>query len=83
MSDLYRPFSLAIADLTAREIGERAKVTSRTAENWKQGLNGPSWRHIVTMLADPVMRPLVLQAADAAADQLTGRAQREVARLGT
>ncbi len=83
MSDYLRPFAEGIAHLSTREIADRAHANPRTVENWRQRANGPSWKQVVAMLADPVMRPIVLRAAEEASEEFNTARHAEVKELGT
>jgi len=48
------------AKILARRAGG---CSTRTAENWLSGENGPVWKHIVAMLNDDELAPHVLSAA--------------------
>lgn len=83
MSDYVRPFADGIAHLPTREIAERSSSNVRTVENWRAGANGPAWRQVVAMLGDPIMRPIVLRAAEEANDQGSAALLAEIRELGT
>lgn len=53
----------AFARLSAKTLAHKARTSVRTAENWKQGTNGPSWPAVVELLRDPEMATILLRAA--------------------
>lgn len=53
----------AFARLSAKTLAEKAQTNERTAENWKQGHNGPSWPIVCRLLQDSEMAPILLRAA--------------------
>lgn len=54
--DLLRKFS-------PRAIAQRIGASPRTVENWKDGANGPTWKHTVAMLNDDELCARLLEAA--------------------
>jgi hypothetical protein len=54
--DLLRKFS-------PRSIAKRIGASPRTVENWKDGANGPTWKHTVAMLNDDELCARLLEAA--------------------
>lgn len=54
--DLLRKFS-------PRAIAQRIGASPRTVENWKDGANGPTWKHTVSMLNDDELCARLLEAA--------------------
>lgn len=52
----------ALRPFTIKKVSETAGTNLRTAENWKRGLNGPSWSHFARMMHDPLMGPAMLKA---------------------
>lgn len=54
--DLLRKFS-------PRAIAQRIGASPRTVENWKDGANGPTWKHTVAMLNDDELCVRLLEAA--------------------
>lgn len=53
----------AFARLSAKSLAHKAKASVRSAENWKQGTNGPSWPAVVRLLHDPETAAVLLRAA--------------------
>lgn len=79
MSLAVKTFADELAALSVKQIARRANTNERTAENWKEGKNGPGWRQVCAMLNDSVMRPIVLRAASRADESRLD----EIRRLGT
>jgi len=48
---------------TPKAIARRIGVSPRTVENWKEGENGPTWKHAVAMLNDDELCSRLLEAA--------------------
>lgn len=46
-----------------KAIAARIGASHRTVENWKDGANGPTWRHTVAMLNDDELCALLLESA--------------------
>lgn len=53
---MLRPF-------TPKAIASRIGASPKTVENWKDGANGPTWRHAVAMLNDDELCSRLLEAA--------------------
>lgn len=53
----------ALRHFSAKWIARRVRTSSRTAENWLAGENGPTWKHTVAMLNDDELCALLLEAA--------------------
>src|SRR5262245_36188486 len=49
--------------LPAKMIARKAQTTTRTAENWLAGENGPTWSKTVAMLNDDELCARLLEAA--------------------
>ncbi len=56
LADMLRPYS---PKALARRIG----ASPATVKNWKDGENGPTWRHAVAMLNDDELCSRLLEAA--------------------
>lgn len=56
LADMLRPYS-------PKAIARRIGASPRTVENWKEGENGPTWRHAVAMLNDDELCARLLEAA--------------------
>ena len=54
--DLLRPY-------TPKAIAARIGASPRTVDNWRDGENGPTWKHTVAMLHDDELCALLLEAA--------------------
>ena len=75
--DLLRPFS-------PKSIAERLGASPRTVDNWRDGENGPTWKHAVAMLNDDELCALLLEAAgrkDLAQQQKILAARKKLAEL--
>lgn len=48
---------------SAKILCKKAGTNQRTVENWKSGVNGPSWPLVVRMLHDEELGPALLKAA--------------------
>ncbi len=48
---------------SAKALARKAGTSTRTAENWKAGENGPTWKHTVAMLQDDELCARLLEAA--------------------
>lgn len=46
-----------------KAIASRIGASYRTVENWKDGANGPTWKHTVAMLNDDELCAKLLEAA--------------------
>lgn len=53
----------AFRDWPAKFLAKRAGTNIRTAENWKAGINGPSWPLVIRLLHDETLGPALLKAA--------------------
>lgn len=53
----------ALRRFGARFVAYRAQTTTRTAENWLAGENGPTWSKTVAMLNDDELCKALLEAA--------------------
>lgn len=47
----------------AKILARKAGASPRTAENWLQAENGPTWKHTVAMLNDDELCARLLEAA--------------------
>ncbi len=56
LADMLRPY-------TPKAIAKRIGASPRTVENWKEGENGPTWKHAVAMLNDDELCARLLEAA--------------------
>ena len=60
--DATKSLVSALEPFTAKAVAKKAGTNTRTAENWKSGLNGPSWSHFTRMMHDPELGPAMLMA---------------------
>lgn len=56
LANMLRPY-------TPKAIARRIGASPRTVENWKEGENGPTWKHAVAMLNDDELCSRLLEAA--------------------
>lgn len=56
LKEFFRPY-------TPKAIAERIGASPRTVDNWRDGENGPTWRHTVAILNDDELCARLLQAA--------------------
>jgi hypothetical protein len=56
LSDVLRPY-------TPKALAQRIGASPATVKNWKDGENGPTWRHAVAMLNDDELCVRLLKAA--------------------
>lgn len=61
--DAARGIADMLRSFTAKAVARRVGTSPRTVENWKDGVNAPTWRHVVAMLNDDELAPELLRAA--------------------
>lgn len=61
--DLAAGLAAMLRPYTPKAIAKRIGASPRTVENWKEGENGPTWRHAVAMLNDDELCAKLLEAA--------------------
>lgn len=61
--DLASDLAAMLRPWTPKAIAKRIGASPRTVENWKDGANGPTWKHTVAMLNDDQLAPELLRAA--------------------
>lgn len=61
--DANQALAEALRGLKAKLLAIRARTSPRTAENWLQATNGPTWKHTVAMLNDDELCARLLAAA--------------------
>jgi predicted transcriptional regulator len=52
-----------LASYTPKAIAKRIGASPRTIDNWRDGENGPTWKHTVAMLNDEELCARLLEAA--------------------
>ena len=62
--DVNETLATKLKGFGAKSLARKAGgVSTRTAENWLAGENGPAWKHTVAMLNDDELCARVLEAA--------------------
>jgi hypothetical protein len=61
--DLAFAWKKALEPYTPKAIAQRIGASPRTVDNWRDGENGPTWKHTVAMLNDDELCARLLQAA--------------------
>jgi hypothetical protein len=61
--DLAAGLAAMLRPYTPKAIAKRIGASPRTVENWKEGENGPTWKHAVAMLNDDELCAKLLEAA--------------------
>lgn len=56
LAEVLRPY-------TPKALAQRIGASVETVKNWKDGENGPTWRHAVAMLNDDELCGRLLEAA--------------------
>ena len=61
--DLAFAWKRVLAPYTPKTIAKRIGASPRTIDNWRDGENGPTWKHTVAMLNDEELCARLLEAA--------------------
>lgn len=61
--DLAFAWKRVLEPYTPKAIAKRIGASARTVDNWRDGENGPTWKHTVAMLNDDELRARLLEAA--------------------
>jgi hypothetical protein len=61
--DLAFAWKRVLAPYTPKAIAKRIGASPRTIDNWRDGENGPTWKHTVAMLNDDELCARLLEAA--------------------
>lgn len=61
--DVCAGFKAALQNIDAGYLAQVCRTSKRTAENWKQGLAAPQARHMLSMLQERQLAPVVLGLA--------------------
>jgi hypothetical protein len=61
--DLAFAWKRVLAPYTPKAIAKRIGASPRTIDNWRDGENGPTWKHTVAMLNDDELCAKLLEAA--------------------
>lgn len=78
--DLAATWRDVLRSYTPKAIAQRIGASPRTVDNWRDGENGPTWRHTVAMLNDDELCAKLLEAAGR---QDLARAQETITALRT
>lgn len=61
--DLAFAWKKALERYSPKAIAQRIGASPRTIDNWRDGENGPTWKHTVAMLNDDELCARLLEAA--------------------